>query len=55
MLVAGRAGGTLSTGRHVRYRRETPVANLWLSMLECVGVSVPRLGDSTGRLGELTV
>ena len=32
----------------------TPLNNLYLSLLERVGVSVDRLGDSTGKLGKLS-
>ncbi|MCL6503655.1 MAG: DUF1552 domain-containing protein [Pirellulales bacterium] len=55
ILVAGRGCGTLSPGRHVRYPRETPLNNLWLSMLDRVGAGTDRLGDSTGRLEDLSV
>lgn len=50
LLLAGNAGGTVKTGRHIRYADDTPVNNLWLSMLERVDVRVPFLGDSTGSL-----
>jgi hypothetical protein len=50
MLLAGKGGGTLRPGRHVRYPRETPLNNLWLAMLERIGAPVQKLGDSTGRL-----
>jgi hypothetical protein len=50
ILLAGRGGGTLVAGRHLRYPRETPLMNLFLSLLDRMGVSVPSLGDSTGRL-----
>jgi hypothetical protein len=50
LLVAGKAGGTIDTGRHVRYEPGTPVTNLYLSMLDRVGVPAEQLGDSTGRL-----
>jgi hypothetical protein len=50
VLLAGKGGGTLKTGRHVRYPRNTPLTNLYLAMLDRVGVSVPSFGDSTGRL-----
>jgi hypothetical protein len=53
VLVAGGANGTIATGRHVRYEQETPMTNLFLSMLDRFGVSVPFLGDSTGRLSGL--
>lgn len=50
ILLAGNAGGTVKTGRHIRYAAETPLNNLWLSMLERVNVRVPFLGDSAGAL-----
>lgn len=50
ILLAGRGGGTLQAGRHVRYERETPMTNLYLAMLERMGVSAERVGDSTGKL-----
>ncbi|HAY14539.1 MAG TPA: DUF1552 domain-containing protein [Fimbriimonadaceae bacterium] len=52
-IVAGRAGGTLRTGRHLVYQQGTPMSNLYVSMLGRVGVPVERLGDSTGPLREL--
>lgn len=55
VLLAGRAGGTIDTGRHVRYSKETPLNNLWLSLLERMDVEVPFLGDSTGQLPNLRV
>ena len=53
ILLAGRAGGALKQGRHLRYEKETPLANLWLSMLDVMGAKVERFGDSTGRLSGL--
>jgi hypothetical protein len=50
VLVAGGGGGRLRGGRHLRCARETPCANLWLSLLDCVDVVLPALGDSNGRL-----
>ena len=50
ILLAGRAGGTVKTGRHIRYTNETPLNNLWLAMLDRADVKVPFLGDSTGVL-----
>ncbi len=49
VILAGGGGGTLKTGRHVRVSNE-PMCNLFLSMLDRVGVKEPRIGDSTGRL-----
>lgn len=55
ILVVGRGGGRLSTGRHIRYRKNTPLNNLYLSMLDRMDVSIESLGDSTDRLPELEV
>lgn len=49
ILLAGR-GGRVPTGRHVVYKNGTPLNNLFLSMLDRVGVRVETLGDSTGKL-----
>ena len=48
VLVAG--GGSILTGRHMRCPSETPMANLFLSMLDRMGAQVDRFGDSAGRL-----
>ena len=53
VILAGRGGGTIDTGRHVRYEVETPMCNLFLSMLDRVGASLDAMGDSTGRLRRL--
>jgi len=53
VLLAGKAGGTLKTGRHLRFPKETPLNNLWLTMLDRVGATVGSLGDGTGRLAAL--
>jgi hypothetical protein len=50
IVLAGRGGGTLRSGRHVRVDRETPLNNLFLSLLDRAGAKVDKLGDSTGRL-----
>jgi hypothetical protein len=54
VVLAGRGGGTLRTGRHIRFPDETPMANLFLSMLERVGAATDRFGDSTSTLPLLT-
>ena len=50
ILLAGRGNGTIKTGRHIRYPKETPLTNLYVSMLDGSGSKVDRFGDSTGRL-----
>lgn len=54
ILVAGRGRGTLKPGRHVRYPVETPLTNLYVSLLERYGSSVDQVGDSTGKLKGLS-
>ena len=49
-VVAGRAGGALDAGRHVKSAQGTPIANLWLSMAQMMGLGLDRIGDSTGSL-----
>jgi len=53
ILLAGKGGGTIRTGRHIKYPKNTPLNNLYLSMLDRVGNPVDRLGDSKGRLPDL--
>jgi hypothetical protein len=54
ILLAGKGGGTIRTGRHIRYGRETPLNNLWLAMLDRFGARANSLGDSTGILSNLS-
>jgi hypothetical protein len=50
ILLAGRGGGTIAAGRHLRFAKETPLTNLYLAMLDRMGVAMPKFSDSTGRL-----
>jgi hypothetical protein len=45
VLVAGQGGGTIRTGRHVRVPDETPIANLFLSLIGSAGGSAATFGD----------
>jgi hypothetical protein len=54
ILLAGRGCGTIKTGRHLRYPKETPLNNLWLAMLDRMDVKIAALGDSTGTLTGLS-
>lgn len=53
VALFGRGGGTLLSGRHIRYPQETPMCNLFLSLLDRAGGSANQFGDSTGRLRHL--
>ena len=50
LLLAGGGAGQLKGGRHIRYPKETPLANLHLTLLDKLGVRVDQMGDSTGRV-----
>ncbi len=50
VLLAGRGGGTITTGQHIRVDRETPMNNLYLSLLDRVGEGGYSFGDSKARL-----
>jgi hypothetical protein len=54
ILLAGKGGGTVRPGRHVRYPKETPLTNLHLALLDRLGAHADALGDSTGVLPELS-
>jgi hypothetical protein len=55
LVLAGKAGGTLSTGRHLTYSKDTQLCNLYLGMIRRMGVQAERFGDSTGELAKLVV
>jgi hypothetical protein len=54
-ILAGRGGKFISPGRHIVYQRETPVANLFATMLERMEVRPEHVGDATGRLAGLSL
>jgi len=54
IVLAGKGGGALATGRHLVYPKKTPLCNLYRSMLTRVGAPVEHLADSTGELEGLT-
>jgi hypothetical protein len=55
IVVAGKANGTIDTGRHIDLGKEVPLNNLFLSMLDRMDAGVTSIGDSSGRLKELRV
>jgi hypothetical protein len=56
IIVAGGAAGRIAGGRYVVFPGDTtPLTNLYLTMLDKVGVPIEKLGDSTGKLNRLEV
>jgi hypothetical protein len=48
-ILMGKGGRTVNSGRHISVDN-VPITNVWLTMLDSIGASIPSLGDSTGRL-----
>lgn len=53
VVVVGSGGGAFKTGRHIVYPKDTPMTNLFLTLLDRVGVRPESVGDSTGRIEHL--
>jgi hypothetical protein len=53
ILVAGGAAGKMRGGRHIRYEKPTPLANLHLTLLDKVGVRLDSFADSRGKIDGL--
>ncbi|NRB26675.1 MAG: DUF1552 domain-containing protein [Roseibacillus sp.] len=49
-IIAGRGGGAIAANHHLKSPQGTPIANLWLSMIQVMGVQASKIGDSTGAL-----
>jgi hypothetical protein len=54
ILLGGGGAGQLKGGRHVRYSRDTPLANLHVTLLDKLGTHVDRIADSSGVLEGLS-
>jgi hypothetical protein len=50
VVMAGRAGGRIDAGQHVIAGPDSPLSNLWLTVLDAFGTPVERFADSTGKL-----
>jgi hypothetical protein len=50
LVLGGRGGGRIAAGQHLQYTDDTPLANLYVSMLDAFGAPVERFADSTGPL-----
>ncbi len=50
ILLGGQGGGKIKTGQNLLFGKETPLANLYLTMLHAMDIEEERFGDSTGTL-----
>ncbi len=55
VVIAGGGGGRLKLGRHIHCERGTPLANLWLTQLQAIGVKRKSYADSAGTLSSILV
>ena len=53
ILVAGGGAGRLKGGRHIKYAKPTPLANVHLTLLDKVGVRLDSFADSQGKIEEM--
>ena len=53
LVVAGGGGGMLNLGSHIHCERGTPLANLWLTQLQALGIERKTYADSTGILKDI--
>ena len=53
IILAGSGGGKLRTGKHLNLRDKTPLANLWLTQANAMGMQLDGFADSTGAINEL--
>lgn len=53
LIVAGRGGGTVKPGRQIRFRRDTSMSDLHLSMLKAVDERIEAFGESRSPMTEL--
>ena len=54
VLVVGHGHGKVHPGRHVTYPKDTPMTNLYLTLLDQAGVRPETIGDSTGQIEHLS-
>ena len=54
IIVLGGGSGQIKGGRHIQYPKDTPLANLHLTVLDMLGVHIDHIGDSTGEFKELS-
>jgi hypothetical protein len=53
LVLAGKGGGTLNTGRHIVAEPNTPLANLYFAILRRLGLKLEKFADSTSELKDL--
>ena len=55
IVLLGGGSGTLKGGNHIQFTKNTPISNLYLTLIDKMGIQVDKFGDSTGKLNLLSV
>lgn len=50
LVLAGKGGGTIKTGRYLMQKDPTPLANLYVGMMDRMGAKVDKFADAEGEL-----
>jgi hypothetical protein len=53
LLLAGKGGGTIKPGRHIKCKDNTPLANLYGEIAIRMGLQLDSFADSNGQIKEL--
>ena len=53
ILLGGKGGGSIQSGQHIRLHGEVPLCNLYLTLLNRVGITTDSFGDSNGQIESL--
>ena len=55
ILLFGNGAGQIKQGRHLQFPKDTPMSNLYLTILDNFGIPLEKFGDSTGKLEPLSL
>lgn len=55
ITLFGGGTGTLNGGKHFRFEDDVPISNLYLTILDKLGIEVEKFGDSNGKLNLVSV
>lgn len=55
IVIAGQGSGKLRTGQNLTFAKDTPLANLYLTLLQSMGTNATQFGDSTGLLPDILI
>ena len=53
LILLGKGGGKLKSGQHIRFKKHTPLCNLYATLLNCMDSKIKRFGDSNRILKEI--